>query len=266
MNSFLRTIRARPVLVFFLLACVFGWIPYIVHALGLDASAPENLPLGPLMAAAVVAAIVGLGGFHEWWRQLSTVRTRLGWYVLAVVAPIVIVVLAVLTNSALGAPLPTASQLAAWPNLLGTFLFFLILVGVGEEAGWTAFAAPRLLGRYSFIAAWVMLSTMRVLWHLPLMLNGDLPWVLGVGGNIAFQFLLLWLFYRTDVWFLAAVWHTVLNTVGGGFFFQMVEGANQTRLGVLMTLGYILTAGAVYLVMRRRPEPIVGLGREQPRV
>jgi hypothetical protein len=104
---------------------------------------------------------------------------------------------------------------------------------------------------------------MRIFWHLPLMLTGDLPLALGVGGNIGFQFLVLWVFYRTDVWFLAAVWHAVVNTTGGEFFFTMVDGADQTRLGVLMSLMYLLVAGAVYLAMRRRPEQIGAL-EEQP--
>ncbi len=259
MNAIVSPLRRHPIVVFYVLACAFGWVPYAVHALGFDASEPGNLPLGPLVAALITAAIMGRTGLREWWQQLSTLRTRLGWYVLAVVAPIVIIVFAVLANYALGAPLPTASQLSVWPELSVVFLFMLLLVGIGEETGWMAFAAPRLLGRYSFVETFAILSAMRVFWHLPLMLSGDLPLALGIGGNIGFQFLLLWLFYRTDVWFLAAVWHAVLNTTSGEFFFGMVGGANQTRLGVLMSLVYILAAGSVYLVMRRSPEPIAGI-------
>lgn len=253
----------REIAVFFILACVFGWIFYALHALGLDSTDPGNLPLGPLVAALLVAAIMGRTGLREWWQHLSTLRTRPGWYALAVVAPLVIIVSAVLANYALGTPLPTASQMAVWPELSVTFLFLLLFVGIGEEAGWTAFAAPRLLGRYSFVKSFALLSAMRIFWHLPLMLTGDLPLALGVGGNIGFQFLVLWVFYRTDVWFLAAVWHAVVNTTGGEFFFTMVDGADQTRLGVLMSLMYLLVAGAVYLAMRRRPEQIGAL-EEQP--
>lgn len=74
-----------------------------------------------------------------------TFRTALGWYALAILAPVVVIVVAVLANHALGAPLPTPARLAKWPDLASWFVFFLIFVGVGEEAEWTAFAAPRLL-------------------------------------------------------------------------------------------------------------------------
>ena len=75
-----------------------------------------------------------------------------------------------------------------------------------------------------------MLAAIRVLWHLPLMLSGSLPWVLGVGGNIAFQLLMMWMFVRTGgAWFLAAIWHSTLNALGGLFFFQMVEGPDKAQ-------------------------------------
>jgi membrane protease YdiL (CAAX protease family) len=166
---------------------------------------------------------------------------------------VVIITVAALANYTLGAALPTPSQLAIWTELPGTFVVFLILVGIGEEAGWTAFAAPMLLRRNTFINAWLILSVIRVLWHVPLMLSGDLPWVLGIGGNIAFQFLVLWLFQRAEQrWFLAAIWHAALNTSGGKFFFQLVDGTDEARLAVLMTAGYILVALAVFFLDRNR--------------
>jgi hypothetical protein len=96
------------------------------------------------------------------------------------------------------------------------------------------------------MSAWAILSAIRVFWHLPLMLTGELPWVLGVVGNVAFQFLLLWVFVRTGVWLLAGIWHAVLNTVSGNFVFPMVQGADQVRLGVLMSVAYVLVAAVVY--------------------
>ena len=251
MSVITRTVRAYPIAFFTLLACLFGWALFIAAGLGAGGS-PSNLPLGPIIAAAIVAAAMGRAEWRAWGRALIRFRAWWGWYTLAIVAPVVIIAVAVLANSAFGAPLPTPSQLAGWTGLLGSFAFMLLFVGIGEEAGWTAFAAPRLLTRYSFLTAWVILSIIRSFWHLPLMLTGDLPWVLGIGGNVGFQFLLLWIFLRGGgVWSIAALWHTVLNTAGGEFIFQMVQEANQARLGVLMTAGYLLLAAVVYFVDRR---------------
>jgi membrane protease YdiL (CAAX protease family) len=247
-----RAFRSSPLAWFVGFACFFGWILYILRWLGVNVGTPSNVPLGVVLAAAVVAAVMGRAALKEWGRRLLTLRASFGWYALAMLAPVVIIVVSVLANHAFGAPLPSSAQLAAWPELPLVFAFMLVLVGIGEETGWTAFAAPRLLNRHSFITAWVILSAIRVFWHLPLMLTGELPWVLGIIGNIAFQFLMLWVFGRTGVWLLVGIWHAMLNTVGGSFFFQMVQGADQARLGVLMSVAYLLSAVAVYLADRSR--------------
>ncbi len=248
--------EVRPLVFFVILACLVGWIPYIFAVVGAhdiaaalgDNGSPTNLPFGPLVAAVIVVAFLGRVGLKTWWHRLTTLRAAPGWYILAFVAPVVIVSAAVLTNSAFGAPLPTASQLARWTDLPGVFVLYLLLVGIGEEVGWMAFAASLLLRRHTFINAWLILAAIRVFWHLPLMINGQLSWTLGIGGDIAFQFLMLWLFRRSGrVWLLAAIWHAVLNTTAGGFFFHMVQGQDQTRLGLLFTIAYVLMAATVYL-------------------
>jgi len=63
----------------------------------------------------------------------------------------------------------------------------------------------------------------------------------------------LWVYQRSGgAWFLAAIWHALLNVAGSQFFFQMVQGEDQARLGVLMSAGYLFAAGAVFLLDRRR--------------
>jgi membrane protease YdiL (CAAX protease family) len=252
MSTITRAFRTYPVAWFTGVACILGWIFYILGWLGVNVGTPSNMPLGVVVAAAVVAAVMGRSALREWGRLLLALRASLGWYLLAIAAPVIIIVVIVLLNHALGAPLPTSAQLSHWTELPLTLVFMLVFVGVGEEAGWTAFAAPRLLSSHPFMTAWVILSAIRVFWHLPLMLTGQLSWVLGIVGNIAFQFLLLWVFLRTGVWFLAGIWHAVLNTVSGSFFFQMVQGPDQARLGVLMSAAYLLLAIAVYFADRSR--------------
>jgi membrane protease YdiL (CAAX protease family) len=226
---------------------------FIIAAALRGGDASGQFPLGPIIAAAIVAAGLGRAGLRQWGRRLATLRAAPRWYLVAFLAPVAILVAAVLANSAFGAPLPTADQLAGWTALGPTFVGMLIGIGIGEEAGWTAFAAPILLERHGLIKAWLVLAAIRTIWHLPLLIQGDLSLTLGIGGNFAFQFLVLWLFQRTDVWFLAAIWHAVLNTVGGNFVFRMVDGPDQARLGTLMVAGYWLLVIAVLALDRPAP-------------
>jgi hypothetical protein len=99
------------------------------------------------------------------------------------------------------------------------------------------------------------MTAMRISWHVPIMLSGHLPWQVGV-GMIGLQLMLLVVLQASGgVWTLWAVWHASQNAFGGQYFFRMVTGADNERLGTLMGLTYLL-AGAACLawVVRRRPD------------
>ena len=239
-------IRQFPVLSFFVLACLVGWIPYgIVIVTG--GSGAENFPLGPLVATVVVVSCQGRAQLRSWWRRVRTWRAPPRWYVMVVLVPVALQVLIVGVNWVLGAPLPSAGQLADSPQVLVTFVTMLVFVGLGEEAGWMAFAAPLLLRRHGLLVAWVVAATMRIAWHLPLMVSGDLGWFLGTVGNAAFTMLMLLVLVASGGrWSLVAVWHAALNAVGGPFFFQMVHGDDRARLGFLLAGVYTIVAVAAY--------------------
>ena len=166
--------------------------------------------------------------------------------------PIVVHFVNVAINHGLGAPLPTLAQLGHWPEVPVTFVVMLVMVGIGEEAGWTAFAAPLLLRRSGLLGAWVGALRHPDPWHLPLMLNGEMPWVMGIVGNAAFEMIVLQMYVASGgKWSLAAVWHATLNAFGGAFLFTMVTGDDKARLGLLLAGAYAVLAVAAYLVARR---------------
>ncbi|MCU1689214.1 MAG: hypothetical protein JWN61_2549 [Pseudonocardiales bacterium] len=252
----LHLIRRYPMLSFAALACLFGWSAYIAAAFGLGEN-PENNPLGPVVATLVVLGGQGRASFGAWWKRIRSWRVAPGWYALAIVTPALVHIVNVLINHGLGAPLPTASQLSAWPEIPVTFLAMLVLVGLGEEGGWTAFAAPVLMRRHGLLGAWAILSALRIFWHLPLMISGDLSWTIGIGGNAGFQMIVLVLMAATGAsWSLAAVWHATLNAFGGAFFFTMVTGADNARLGVLLSAAYVVLAIVALALSRRLPKPV----------
>jgi membrane protease YdiL (CAAX protease family) len=250
MNPLTKLVRDHPITSFAFLACLFGWSIFIAAALGLGSN-PDNMPLGPLLAALVVASCQGRESLRSWGRQLRHWRVAPRWYAVAVLVPIAVHVVDVGVNHLLGAALPTLSQLSAWPEILSAFVVMLVMVGIGEEAGWTAFAAPLLLRRNGLLTAWLVLSGIRILWHLPLMLTGEMPWFMGIVGNAAFQMIVLQLFLRSGSWTPAAVWHATLNAFGGAFFFTMVVGADRDRLGTLLAVAYAVVAVTMVVLSRR---------------
>lgn len=268
MSMVARLIRRHPLVAYTVLACLFGWSLFIAAAFGLG-SQPSNLPLGPVIAALVVTACQGRAALRAWGRRLVGWAASPWLYVVAVLAPIAIHLADVGLNHLAGAPLPTAEQWAQWPQIVTGFAIMIVMVGIGEEAGWSAFAAPALLDRHGLLVSWLILAAMRIGWHLPLMLNGEMPLVVGLLGNAGFQLVLLVLFQSArSRWSLAAVWHATLNAFGGGFFFTMVSGPDHERLGVLLGSAYAVLGAVCYLAWRRtsamwaavarepRPEPV----------
>lgn len=247
MTAITKTVRAYPIISFAVLACGFGWSIYIFAALGFGSN-PDNMPLGPLLAALIVASCQGRESLREWGRRLRTWRVAPIWYVVAVLTPIAIHVIDVAVNHLFGAPWPTGAQLSAWPNVPAAFVIMLVMVGIGEEAGWTAFAAPMLLSRHGLFGAWAVLSSVRIMWHLPLMITGEMPWFMGIVGNAAFQMIVLLMFVGSGSFWPAAVWHATLNAFGGAFFFTMVSGADKERLGAMLAIAYALAAAVMLLI------------------
>ena len=254
MSPVTRIVRDHPFAAFAVLACLFGWGVYIAAAFGLGTN-PSNLPLGPLLAALVVASVQGRESLRAWGRRLRSWGASPKWYALAVLVPLSIHVVDTLVNHFLGTPLPTLAQLGDWTGLPATFVVYLVMVGIGEEAGWTAFAAPLLLRRHGIYGAWLLLSAVRIVWHLPLMINGEMPWVVGIVANAAFQMIVLQMFVASGgYWSPAAVWHATLNTFGGSFFFAMVTGADLSRLFLLLSAAYAVLAVVAVLLGRRRAD------------
>jgi len=250
-SALAQSIRRYPIVSFMVLACLVGWSFYGLAAVGVG-SHPENLPLGPVVAALIVTSVQGREALRSWGRRLRRWSASPWLYAVAIGTPILMLVADVLANHALGAPLPTAAQLADWPQIPVTFLVMMVMVGLGEEAGWTAFAAPVLMRRHGLFGAWAILAPMRIFWHLPLLLGGDMSltvWLLGNGG---FQMIVLLLMSRSHgAWSLAAVWHATLNAFGGAFVFTMVTGADLDRLDLLLGVSYGL-AGAVAALIALR--------------
>lgn len=252
-------VRRRPLAAFAVLACAFGWLPYLLSWLGLVGAA-ENSPLGPALAAGVVVCCQGRDDRRRWSRAVRGWRMPWHWYAVAVAGPVVLNLVVLLVAALLGTPLPSADEWMEITGVLTGFAVMLVLVGVGEEAGWSAYAAPVLLRRYGLLGAWAVLGSLRTVWHLPLMLDGELSWALGIVGNLGFQLVLLWLLQAGARWTAPAAWHAAQNAFGGMFLFQTVTGADRDRLDLVLAGAYAVVAALlVVLEVSRRPRP--GPGR-----
>ena len=102
------------------------------------------------------------------------------------------------------------------------------------------------------------MAALRIFWHLPLMIGGQMPWAVGIVANAGFQLIVLvMLSARGGRWSLAAVWHASLNALGFSWFFSMVSGADLERLSTIQWVAYVLMGiAALVLTLRSTGDPV----------
>lgn len=233
-----------------MLAYAFSWWPWPLYALGLSPGAIVGF--GPFFAAVVVLALTGgKAGVMSLLRRMIRWRVAPLWYAAALLIPVAIAIGATVLNVVLGASAPSSAELGAWPGLISTFFLYLLIPGIGgtwEEPGWRGYALPKLQVGRSALSASLIVGVVWAFWHLPLMVEGMIPW-----SHLAMvtvqSVVYAWLFNNTDgSVLLAMLFHTMINVIGGGFFVAMFSGTDWVRMGWLQVALWCAVAAIVVVV------------------
>ena len=260
-------IRRYPLITFFVLAYVLSWWPWILYAL--DLLPQPIVGFGPFLAAIVVLAITrGKSGVVGLLRRMVRWRVGLRWYAVALLLPVAISLAAAVFNVLLGAQAPSSVELGGWMGLFSTFFLLLLVPGIGgawEEPGWRGYALPRLqVGRSALFASLILWIGI-VVWHLPLMLVGEIHWsdvVFMLGFVIVFN----WVFNNADGSVLILMlMHAMNNTISGSFIGPMFSGVDSVRQAWLYAALWCAVAIVVVVVYgpqhlsrkhRKQEEPV----------
>ena len=211
-------IKRHPLTVFFVLAYALSW-----WSVPLDGT---QFAFGPLLAAIAVSALIGgKAELMAWLRRCTQWRAGLGWYALALMLPFGINASAAALAVLLGAPVPTAEQLARWPEMFVVFALYLVAFGpLGEEPGWRGFAMPRLEAGRTPLGASLLLGLFVAAWHLPLVLMGHQPAVILI-ATFAAQIMYTWLANHARGSVLIVMVAHAAQGACGDYFGPMFSGA-----------------------------------------
>jgi uncharacterized protein len=273
MSRLASVVKRHPLITFFLLAYAFSWWPSILYAFDL---LPQPIAgFGPFLAALVVLAItVGKPGIVGLLRRMVRWRVAPVWYAVALLLPVAITLAAVAVNVLLGAQAPSAAELGGWTGLFSTFAIVLLVPGLGgawEEPGWRGYALLRLQARRSALIASLILWVGVAVWHLPLMVVGELHWsepVFLLGFVIVFN----WVFNNANGSVLIIMlMHAMNNTVSGSFFGPMFSGADAVRFSWLyaalwcaVAIVVVVVAGPAHLSRKHAKQVEVAAEPEAP--
>jgi membrane protease YdiL (CAAX protease family) len=253
MKGVIAFVRRYPLAVFVVLSYLLSWWVWPLKAQGLVPT--PNAAFGPFLAALIVLSLTaGKTGVTTLLRRMIHWRVGWQWYALALGLPILLGSLAVYLAVQTGAPAPSAEQLAGWPGIFITFVFALLIPGLGgawEEPGWRGYALHRLeMGRsrlWALLPLWLII----VVWHLPMFFTGGAEWVdvlNMVGAVIVYN----WLYHRSgQSVLLVMIIHAMNNASAGEFFSPMFTGGYSVQYAWMRTLVWGVV-GAIVLVANWR--------------
>lgn len=242
-------LRKHLLIGFFALAYALSWWPWLLLKPGEEGDVIN--PLGPLVAALIVLAVIGgLPEVRAFVGRIAHWRVGGQWYLVALGLPVLIAVAATLLNFMMGAGVAAGFAFPGVGELAGKFVFVFLLIGIGEEPAWRGFALPRLMTGRTALAASLMLALLHVVWHLPMFgieyhAWNMLPWILAL---TSFAVITTWVYLHTGgSLLLPALAHAAVNT--SATVFQLFEGGDLVRLWWLFAGLWVIAAGIVIAML-----------------
>ena len=167
--------------------------------------------LGPSLSSIFMTALLsGRDGFRQLWSREKRLQVAPRWAALALLT-VPLLVLAILL------PLRLVASPVYLPGFQPVGLVIGLLAGLFEELGWTGFATPRLLEKYSPLKAGLLLGLLWSFWHVLADFVSNIS-TMGAGWVIwflifwilpltAYRTLMTWLYSHTKSLFWAQLMH-----------------------------------------------------------
>jgi len=123
---------------------------------------------GPSVAAVICAGLdEGRQGVRRLFRSLLVWRVSIGWYLFALLTPLVLTAVAT-WMSGFGAAARERFDVKAMLGSVPLAYLSALPFGPGEELGWRGYALPRLLRSYGIWGSTLLLGAAWTLWHAPM--------------------------------------------------------------------------------------------------
>jgi uncharacterized protein len=257
--------RKNPVTWFYILAFGISWLGMISVVLASRGIAPFDNPyflvlsifyvVGPALAAVIVSRVAqGKTGVWDLLKGLIRWRVGWGWYIVAVLGPAVLFLVAQLITKLLG----FSVTIVVPPVELSPYAMFGLVVNsfanTCEEIGWRGFALPHLQKRHSALHATLTVGTLWGLWHLPLVFLGgamsEYPflWLIII---VADAFIYTWIYNSTKgSILLVALFHSLGNIVGA--FITGVSPVAYALVNCVVAIALIALFGSGNLSRREK--------------
>jgi len=236
---------------YWILAFLIAWaitLPGALAKLGVIGHSPLPFMAGVLIGVAPIAAAMIVtardGQFRPYWKSLW--RLPNPWWTAAV--------------ALLLPPLMLAVTYAVKPievsfSGIGLFALLWLVLAFGEEAGWRAYALPRLVERYGFWVGSLILGIVWCVWHYPKMLGN--PYVPNVAdlvpliGLFSLQivlanFIICWLYFRSGRSVIATtLFHTCFNIMSTAYAWAAADWVFTSMIALIVVAIFVFDRNAL---------------------
>jgi uncharacterized protein len=258
--------RKYPVVWFYILAFGISWLGMISAVLASRGITPFDNPyfqilsifyaIGPALAATIVSQVVyGKTGVRDLNEGLIRWRVGLVWYLVAVLAAAILLIMAQVLTKLLGLTVTIAvPQVNLSPYVIFSFAIN-FLANTCEEIGWRGFALPHLQKRYNALFSTLIVGTLWGLWHLPLvflvgnsMSEFPLLWFISI---VADAFIYTWIYNSTK----GSILLVALLHGSGNVFIAFITGLSPVAFALVncvAAIGLIAVFGKTNLSRRER--------------
>lgn len=267
----------RNIVLYFFLAYLISWtiwLPLILPEYGIHVL--PVLPkyhhylgsFGPFLAALIMHMVTnGKTGVTVLLKRLVQWRVPFQWYLIVLVAPVLLVVVA-----GYAAEIFTGEEFtmigfstnAEFPEFgpIGYFLFNLLTFGIGEETGWRGYALPMLQKKFTALTSTLILSVFWACWHIPAFLYRPLYSQMDIAGISGFfmsmvmgSILLTWLYNSTrGSLLIVSVFHAMV---------ELIFISKNITPQISMYEGVAFTIAAVLVIIMTKPRNLSFTNRMQ---
>jgi membrane protease YdiL (CAAX protease family) len=248
-----------------LFLCLLPFLIRHVTLPGLAKLSPSSLLFGlcaagmtltgftPMLSALLVVGLFpGAGGVRPFLRQIKTWRVGIGWYALALLGPMVLLVVDTGVKILLGGTAPKQWLVFPSPTNPGPggliFLCVQLVLSFTEEFGWRGFALPRLQERHYALTASLLIGLIWGTYHLWIM--PICPHCLSLTDVLVTQYLRLiataviygWMYNSTK----GSLFLVMLAHAGHNLWTNLLPGVGGSP--VIVALSYVAVAVVVVLM------------------
>jgi membrane protease YdiL (CAAX protease family) len=241
MNAIASFIKRYPQPVFWAIAwatSIYGWYMYSVTGSDMWQFLIFGSALGGLFVTAVAD---GRSGVKEYLSRIVRWRVGIKWYLVALLLPLVLRLVALGLNLLSGARMQVSVPPPAAGDLVFEFLIVFLIIALGEEPGFRGFALPRLLQGRSALTASLILGVLHAIWHGPAFVLGFEPAII-IPIIIAGAVINTWLFNNTNGSVLLAMFLHASVDLWVPFFNRLFSDAGAQSMTIWLVVAYVVTA------------------------